>query len=174
MDQSCLPARRCRLHGPARHAALRAAHRCSSTVGRIASRPGRDPRSPTDRKLLGGHLASFDQGRKHVPHRCLSKGEQLTARGARRGRLLDSISDTKRRGGVSHPRALPEGVRRLGRAHRPGFNRRQRRCRRSGATTVEAAAAQSLSVRVSNGRSAARRGQYSNAWLRMGLRHISR
>lgn len=43
-----------------------------------------------------------------------------------------------------------------------------------GATTVEAAAAQSLSVRVSNGRSAAQRGQYSNAWLRMSLRHISR
>ena len=36
------------------------------------------------------------------------------------------------------------------------------------------AVSQSLSARVSNGRSAARRGQYSNAWLRMGLRHISR
>jgi hypothetical protein len=40
--------------------------------------------------------------------------------------------------------------------------------------TAEAAVSQSLSVRITNSRSAARRGQYSDAWLRMGLRSISR
>ena len=40
--------------------------------------------------------------------------------------------------------------------------------------TAETAVSQSLSVRVNNSRSAARRGQYDNAWLRMGLRYINR
>ena len=40
--------------------------------------------------------------------------------------------------------------------------------------TAEAAVSQSLSVRITNSRSAARRGHYSDAWLRMGLRSISR
>lgn len=44
----------------------------------------------------------------------------------------------------------------------------------AGTVTADAAVSQSLSVRITNSRSAARRGQYSNAWLRMGLRSISR
>ena len=43
-----------------------------------------------------------------------------------------------------------------------------------GTATAEAAVSPSLSVRISNSRSAARRGQHSNAWLRMGLRSVSR
>ncbi len=62
-----LRARRCQLRGPARHAALRAAHRCSSTAGRTTSQQGRDPRHRLIEQLLGGHLASLDQGHKHVP-----------------------------------------------------------------------------------------------------------
>lgn len=44
----------------------------------------------------------------------------------------------------------------------------------AGTVTADAAVSQSLSVRITNSRSAARRGQYSNAWLHMGLRSVSR
>lgn len=42
------------------------------------------------------------------------------------------------------------------------------------AAAAESAATQSLSVRVSRGKSAARQGRHNEAWLRMGLRSISR